>query len=406
LVGHCRLVVVDCDDDAALAAAEERFGHTPVLVRTPSGRGGHLYYRAPPDQEVLQANLRRSEGLAIDIKAGRGAYVICPPSVRPSNGIAYAFERGGWDDLPDLPEFKATAAGSNVSSRQVAEGSRNNHLFRRALDLAPDCETGDELAVKLHVVNEAECAPPVRQEEVEKTAASAWRCQVERRNWVGQGRYAQVPAERFERLADAPDAFTLDTRMRFAHEGRRDRFAASPKAMAAAAKGVMPGWTAARYRKAIRVLVERGVWTLLKRGGRGAGDPHEYGFADRSRPAREGAFTGGRVQGFGNRTQYQQNTPPLAACRGRRGSVSEEVGGMNGGTADGGFGAGERFPVDGASISVRAPARRGCLERRRAGAAETGGGHGPAAGRLPQQRPEHRRSGSGPEAPRKQEAVL
>src|SRR5688572_25639564 len=36
LVWHCGLVVVDCDDDAALAAAEARFGRTPVLVRTPS----------------------------------------------------------------------------------------------------------------------------------------------------------------------------------------------------------------------------------------------------------------------------------------------------------------------------------------------------------------------------------
>src|SRR4051794_38532197 len=46
LVGHCGLVVVDCDDDDALAAAQARFGYTPILVRTPSGRGGHLYYRA------------------------------------------------------------------------------------------------------------------------------------------------------------------------------------------------------------------------------------------------------------------------------------------------------------------------------------------------------------------------
>ncbi|MBD0275869.1 MAG: bifunctional DNA primase/polymerase, partial [Acetobacteraceae bacterium] len=83
LVGHCGLVVVDCDDDDALAVAEARYGRTPVLVRTPSGRGGHLYYREPPGEGVRQADLRRSEGLAIDIKAGKGAYVVCPPSVRP-----------------------------------------------------------------------------------------------------------------------------------------------------------------------------------------------------------------------------------------------------------------------------------------------------------------------------------
>lgn len=292
LVGHCGLVVVDCDDAAALAVAEARYGRTPILVRTPSGRGGHLYYKAPTET-VRQANLRKSEGLAVDVKAGRGAYVIVPSSVRPSNGVAYAFERGGWDDLRNLPVFRATTAGSTASLRKVAEGSRNKHLFHRALRLAPNCETEDELAVKLHNVNEAECDPPMHHADVEKAAASAWRYQVEGRNWVGQGRYAKVPEARFEWLADVPDAFALDTRMRLTHERRRDRFAASPKAMAAA--NVLPGWSVARYRNAIRLLVERGVWLLLKRGGQGAGDPHEYGFADCSRLAQKGADKGSGI---------------------------------------------------------------------------------------------------------------
>ena len=147
--------------------------------------------------------------------------------------------------------------------------------------------------MKLHVANEAECDPPVTHEEAKKTAASAWRLHAEGRNWVGQGRYAKVPEARFERLKDVPDAFVLDTRMRLTHEGRRDRFAASSRAMAQA--NVIPGWTAARYRRAIRTLVERGVWDLLKRGGRGAGDPHEYGFADCSQLARKGADKGSEI---------------------------------------------------------------------------------------------------------------
>ena len=147
LVGHCGLVVVDCDDDDALAVAEVRFGYTPILVRTPSGRGGHLYYRAPIEP-VRQANLRQAEGLAIDIKAGKGAYVIAPPSVRPSNGIAYRFERGSWADLRTLPPFNA-AAKATVPRRQVDKGNRNGHLFRRALGFARDCETQAELALKV-----------------------------------------------------------------------------------------------------------------------------------------------------------------------------------------------------------------------------------------------------------------
>ena len=284
LVGHCGLVVVDCDDDDALAVAEVRFGYTPILVRTPSGRGGHLYYRAPVEP-VRQANLRQAEGLAIDIKAGKGAYVIAPPSVRPSNGIAYRFERGSWADLRTLPPFNA-AAKATVPRRQVDKGNRNGHLFRRALGFARDCETQAELALKVDLTNEAECDPPLPMHEVERIAASAWQYQVTGQNRVGRGRYILTPEARFELLMDKPDAFVFDTRMRLTHERQRTRFAASPKAMAAA--NVMPGWTVTRYRNAIRILVESGVWSLLKKGGRGAGDPHQYGFVDCSLLAAKG----------------------------------------------------------------------------------------------------------------------
>ena len=319
LVGHCGLVVVDCDDDHALAVAEARYGRTPVLVRTPGGRGGHLYYKAPTGR-VRQANLRKSQGLAIDIKAGKGAYVIAPSSVRPSNGVAYAFERGGWDDLRDLPVFKAPAVGCAALPRQVAEGTRNNFLFRRALGFAPGCETGAELAVKLHVANEAECDPPVPQKEVEKTAASAWWYHGEGRNWVGQGRYAKVPEARFEQLKDVPDALHLDTGLRMKHEGLRTQFAASPRAMAEA--NVIPGWTAARYRRAIRTLVERGVWRLLKHGGRGPGDPHEYGFADCSRLAQGRADKGSGNKPNTNRTPLSPSLGGGAVARAPRGPAA------------------------------------------------------------------------------------
>src|SRR3954465_13525454 len=78
-----RLVVIDCDDDAALAAGLHRYGPTTLRVQTPRGAGGHLYYRAP-DTHVGQCTLRQSDGLAIEIKAGPGAVVIVPPSRRLS----------------------------------------------------------------------------------------------------------------------------------------------------------------------------------------------------------------------------------------------------------------------------------------------------------------------------------
>jgi hypothetical protein len=208
LVGHCGLVVVDCDDNDALAVAEARFGYTPILVRTPGGIGGHLYYRAPATP-VRQANLRQSEGLTIDIKAGKGAYLIAPPSTRPSSGIAYEFERGSWGDLEKLPTFKAVKSDAPFSRH--GPGNRNKQLFRRALTLARDCAVQSELAFKLDAVNEAECDPPLLSEEVERIAASAWHYEATGQNRIGRGRYVIVQEARFRQLIDMPDAYALDT---------------------------------------------------------------------------------------------------------------------------------------------------------------------------------------------------
>jgi hypothetical protein len=305
LVGFCRtpLVVVDCDDDYALAVAEARFGRTLILVRTPRGVGGHLYYRAPAG-EVRQQNLRRSEGLAIDIKAGKGAVVIAPPSIRPSTGIPYRFERGSWADLSQLPLFPLP--GSNVLDRpsQVREGSRNNHLFRRGLHLALGCSGEGELLNKLLVVNEAECEPPLDWNEVLKIARSAWDYESSGRNWVGREARVHATKAELDRLSPHSDALALFLNLRHAHRGRREAFCASPKAMAQAE--VVNGWRHPhRYRKAIQLLLDLGFLVRIRTGGRGARDPSLYALADRSLPLGKGAFRAPNIN----------HTPsPLPSC--------------------------------------------------------------------------------------------
>ena len=96
------LTVADVDEGGK--DAEEiirRAGDTPLIIRTPSG-GFHLYYRSNGEKS---ANLR-SDGLAVDVKGSSAGIVIVPPSVRPSTGIPYDFERGTWDDLDRLPRAK------------------------------------------------------------------------------------------------------------------------------------------------------------------------------------------------------------------------------------------------------------------------------------------------------------
>jgi hypothetical protein len=267
-------VIIDCDDTAALAAAEREYGPTPLMVRTPRRAGWHRYYRAP-DGPVRQQSLRRSHDLAIEIKAGPGAVVIVPPSVRPSTGRPYTFARGDWAVLASLPVFRPAAASPSpsASSAEVGEGARNRHLFRELLRYAKErgCDDSGVLVAVAHLINERDCIPPLPWPEVEKIAKSAWKYHASGNNWVGSGRRLIVAEAEAEVLFDESDALALWMRLCLSHQERNETFAVSAKAMAAA--GVMPGWSVQRYRKARDVLLDRGFLAMVHEGGRGQRDP-------------------------------------------------------------------------------------------------------------------------------------
>jgi hypothetical protein len=285
-----------------------------VLVRTPRDSGWHLYYRAPKGRRVRQRNLR-SEGLAIDIKAGPGAVMIVPPSVRPSSGRPYAFMRGGWEDLASLPVFPLTTEVSRagMADGNVREGSRNNHLFKELLRHAGryGCDGLGAMEGVAHLINERDCEPLLPWDEVIRTAASAWKTHSSGCNWVGQGRRVVVPEPVLAALGDSPEALVLWAHLRLWHEGLRTRFAISPKAMAEA--GCILGWSAKRYRKARDVLVERGFLRREHEGGRGMHDPHLFAFADP--PGNKGAESSPNT----NRTPSPQPVAsPAAAAQPRK----------------------------------------------------------------------------------------
>jgi hypothetical protein len=216
--------------------------------------------------------------------------MVIPPSIRPSKGLPYFFESGGPEDLlkpSQLPLFEQQLAKMKAtepineregSSRLFYQGERNAELFHRALRFARVAAGSDDLERRLMTENAAICVPPLGKEEVLRIASSAWGYEVTGRNFVGGEPFVRTPLSRVETLKDAPDAFLLDTLIRFKHERVRQVFAASPKAMAQ--KGVVPGWRDARYRYAIRQLVERGIWELVRRGGHGPGDPHIYALSE------------------------------------------------------------------------------------------------------------------------------
>jgi hypothetical protein len=103
--GPSGVVVVDIDDPSVIEDLLRRFGPTPLITSTPSG-GRHLWYRNRNRQR--SRNLRRSHGLAVDIKAA-GGFVVVPPSVRPRDGARYAIVQGDWRCIRRLPAFRPEA---------------------------------------------------------------------------------------------------------------------------------------------------------------------------------------------------------------------------------------------------------------------------------------------------------
>ena len=246
-----RLVEVDVDlvGDAALAAARERFGDTPVTIRTASGKG-KLWYRHNGEGR----RIRTPGGLPIDI-LGAG-FTVAPPSYRPDLGRSYGFATGSLDDLDRLPTIRAGAldTGSNRAAETVREGERNNVLFRVCMVEARAC---DDVAALIDCAQTWASAMPVPLDphEVERTARSAWRYEDAGRNFVGLRCPQVTHGDRaMDDLRDEPDAFFLLHLFKRYH-ANKSSFLIVPAAMSRAGN---PPWHVTRIRRARDVLIERG----------------------------------------------------------------------------------------------------------------------------------------------------
>ena len=175
------IVVVDCDDEEALAWAEKTFIHTPWRVKT--GKGWHLYYHYPRETKVRSENLRASKGVNAEIKAD-GVYVVAPQSVH-RNGSRYTLETEGaeWDWVPEfgyLPSETAIDPTIDLSSveacfSEVTTGDRNNFLARYAGRLFAAGVPLEQVKEKVKAKNADFCTPPLRPREVIAVVGSIYR---------------------------------------------------------------------------------------------------------------------------------------------------------------------------------------------------------------------------------------
>lgn len=178
-----RLLVLDCDDDIALAYWREKLGtflDTTACVKT--RKGYHFYFRTPPGVKIGNRAFKNDTG-SWDIR-GEGGGVIAPPSVHET-GFVYEWVLGpeAIKDAPkDLLELPVNDGAEPNQTRSMltwllehppTDGERNVWLSRVAGHYAKHIPHRDAYD---HLVKDAwhRHAPGLAEDEVLKLIDSIW----------------------------------------------------------------------------------------------------------------------------------------------------------------------------------------------------------------------------------------
>lgn len=138
--------------------------------KTRNGGGAHYLFRAPSDN--LLKNSASKLGAGLDTR-GDGGYIVWWPA------------HGGTVENPDVfadvPRCLLDALQETVhrmpatSSEGIAEGGRNDTLFRLASSLRAKGLTEEAIGAALQIENAAKCSPPLPADEVMRIAQSVGR---------------------------------------------------------------------------------------------------------------------------------------------------------------------------------------------------------------------------------------
>lgn len=275
------LTVIDLDEpgDTALARAVERFGVTPVIARTQSGKH-HLYFRFNGERRQI-----RIGGEPIDI-CGTGGFIVLPPSIGEHG--QYEFIRGGIDELRSrnrLPTLNAgsiasrsehcdtqASCGGQTLCRRVREGERDNALFRACLRRAATADSLQQIEESALALN-AEFDPPLPAAQARKNALQAWKYKQRGTLLVPGGNSAVVVCEpELDEFSGKPHEHFLLLKIRAAHGAEPGKdFALGIRAV----KTIL-GCGAYNATAAIRGLIARGKIERIHQGGRRKGDASLY----------------------------------------------------------------------------------------------------------------------------------
>ncbi len=167
--------VLDIDDLEAIGGLDGELPET-WTVKTPSG-GLHLYFQNA--EGITNSPGSLPEGL--DVRGVGTGYVLVPPSpgytVVDRSPVAEAPE---WllEIIQEEPPRRPPRSRSRErvkGGEKIPEGQRNSSLFFEALDLKDSGRDAGEVLDGLRDINDARCATPLDDCEVEKVAKSAIR---------------------------------------------------------------------------------------------------------------------------------------------------------------------------------------------------------------------------------------
>ena len=248
----------------------DRHGKSGVVVRSGSGN-----FQAWYKHNNERRRIRPDRNVPIDI-LGAGL-VVAPPS-QGAKG-SYEFISGSLDDLDRLPVMANVPVEAWDNSRLVAEvkqGQRNNKLFTVCLEHARHCDDFDSL-LDVAVTYNRDFLPPLEDDEVMRTATSAWKYETEGRNYIGGMRAVFSTADVLPLMPDpyvtalvvwAKASFKPDYHFWLA-DGLAEKF----------------GWSVYDLRHARRRAVQMRIFRLIRRAG--FKRPAIYGWGLRELRARE-----------------------------------------------------------------------------------------------------------------------
>ena len=205
-------VDIDPGGESALAAWEKEHGSDWLkTLHAETPRGQHFYFKYPEHLETDGFEIVNSTGelaSGIDIR-GKGGYVIVPPSHRHNGCYKW---NGDGPDTPILaaPEWllklvirpiatpKIAAPSVELAAgERIADGTRNDTLFRFRAAMRRHGATRDAIEAALQVVNAKQCDPPLSSEEVGGIAASEMRYDPEPDDWPDPQPIACDPVDPF-----------------------------------------------------------------------------------------------------------------------------------------------------------------------------------------------------------------